>query len=204
MQILKSERDSFQFSFFQGEIYLTPVILGNSRCLKGIPENSRCQPNRITIAAITAFLDSRVRQLTWMKDFSQSHSGLYSFPFFIETFNYLCQLFNNQLCFHQHTSLSFLELYIWAILQGENPKKPGAPNNVRLYSIASTRYGDAFDGKTASLCVRRAVYYDPETGKEDPSKKGICSNFLCDSKAGDKIQITGENSSLAKRKANVT
>ncbi|VVA93100.1 unnamed protein product [Arabis nemorensis] len=74
---------------------------------------------------------------------------------------------------------------------GENPKKPGAPHNVRLYSIASTRYGDFFDGKTASLCVRRAVYYDPETGKEDPSKNGICSNFLCDSKPGDKIQITG-------------
>ncbi|CAO2835169.1 unnamed protein product [Amaranthus hypochondriacus] len=74
---------------------------------------------------------------------------------------------------------------------GENPKKPGSPHNVRLYSIASTRYGDYFDGKTATLCVRRAVYYDPETGKEDPAKKGICSNFLCDSKPGDKVQITG-------------
>lgn len=77
------------------------------------------------------------------------------------------------------------------LVQGENPKKPGAPQNVRLYSIASTRYGDYFDGKTGSLCVRRAVYYDPETGKEDPSKKGVCSNFLCDSKPGDKIQLTG-------------
>ncbi|CAH8385827.1 unnamed protein product, partial [Eruca vesicaria subsp. sativa] len=74
---------------------------------------------------------------------------------------------------------------------GENPKKPGAPHNVRLYSIASTRYGDSFDGKTASLCVRRAQYYDPETGKEDPSKAGVCSNFLCNSKPGDKVQITG-------------
>ncbi|KAK1308282.1 hypothetical protein QJS10_CPA09g00727 [Acorus calamus] len=74
---------------------------------------------------------------------------------------------------------------------GENPKKPGAPQNVRLYSIASTRYGDSFDGKTASLCVRRAVYYDPETGKEDSSKNGVCSNFLCNSKPGDKIQLTG-------------
>ncbi|CAA7057715.1 unnamed protein product [Microthlaspi erraticum] len=41
---------------------------------------------------------------------------------------------------------------------GENPKKPGAPHNVRLYSIAST---------------------------------SVCSNFLCDSKPGDKIQISG-------------
>ncbi|KAL8201814.1 hypothetical protein R6Q57_010961 [Mikania cordata] len=79
---------------------------------------------------------------------------------------------------------------------GENPKKPGAPHNVRLYSIASTRYGDSFDGKTASLCVRRAVYYDPETGKEDPSKNGVCSNFLCDSKPGDKVQITGPSGKI--------
>eukprot|EP01018_Ginkgo_biloba_P040219 Gb_24740 [translate_table: standard] len=74
---------------------------------------------------------------------------------------------------------------------GENPRKPGTPHTVRLYSIASSRYGDSFDGKTTSLCVRRAVYYDPETGKEDPSKNGVCSNYLCDSKPGDKVQITG-------------
>jgi len=73
---------------------------------------------------------------------------------------------------------------------GENPKKPGNPHNVRLYSIASTRYGDKFDGKTGTLCVRRAIYYD-ETGKEDPSKMGICSNFLCDAKPGDKVQLAG-------------
>lgn len=79
---------------------------------------------------------------------------------------------------------------------GENPKKPGNPHNVRLYSIASTRYGDSFDGKTASLCVRRAVYYDPETGKEDPSRKGVCSNFLCDSKPGDKVLITGPSGKI--------
>ncbi|KAL3675116.1 hypothetical protein R1sor_025064 [Riccia sorocarpa] len=77
------------------------------------------------------------------------------------------------------------------IAPGENPKKPGTPNTVRLYSIASTRYGDSFDGKTASLCVRRAVYVDPETGKEDPAKKGVCSNFLCDAQPGTEVVITG-------------
>ncbi len=40
-------------------------------------------------------------------------------------------------------------------------------------------------GTTTTLCVRRAVYVDPATGKEDPSKKGICSNFLCDAKPGE-------------------
>ncbi|MCO5579249.1 hypothetical protein L7F22_033103 [Adiantum nelumboides] len=29
------------------------------------------------------------------------------------------------------------------------------------------------------------------TGKEDPAKKGVCSNFLCDSKPGDEVQISG-------------
>lgn len=42
---------------------------------------------------------------------------------------------------------------------------------VRLYSIASTRYGDDGDGRTVSLCVRRATVIDPETGKEDPAKE---------------------------------
>lgn len=91
----------------------------------------------------------------------------------------------------KYLPLSF-ESILSLALQGENPKKPGSPHNVRLYSIASTRYGDFFDGKTTTLCVRRAVYYDPETGKEDPSKKGVCSNYLCDSKPGDKVKITGK------------
>jgi ferredoxin--NADP+ reductase len=73
---------------------------------------------------------------------------------------------------------------------GINPKN-GKPFTNRLYSIASTRYGDDFKGTTATLCVRRAVYVDPESGKEDPAKKGVCSNFLCDAKAGDEVVLTG-------------
>ena len=74
---------------------------------------------------------------------------------------------------------------------GENPKKPGKPNSVRLYSIASTRYGDDLDGNSVSLCVRRAVYWDKELGREDPAKKGLCSNYLCDAKPGTEVQLTG-------------
>lgn len=73
---------------------------------------------------------------------------------------------------------------------GINPKN-GKPYTNRLYSIASTRYGDDFKGTTTTLCVRRAVYYDPELGREDPAKKGVCSNFLCDAKPGDEIALTG-------------
>lgn len=72
-----------------------------------------------------------------------------------------------------------------------NSRGKEVPHGVRLYSIAASRYGDSFDGQTTTLCVRRAVYTDPATGKEDPAKKGICSNFLCDSKPGEKIMMTG-------------
>jgi sulfite reductase alpha subunit-like flavoprotein len=67
----------------------------------------------------------------------------------------------------------------------------GKPQKPRLYSIASTRYGDLLDGNTVSLCVRRAEYCDPVTGLVDPTKKGICSNFLCDVTPGTKVQVAG-------------
>lgn len=69
---------------------------------------------------------------------------------------------------------------VWGLLQGVkvNSKGKEVAHGARLYSIASTRYGDEFDGQTASLCVRRATYWDPDQGKEDDSKKGLCSNFL--------------------------
>lgn len=63
----------------------------------------------------------------------------------------------------------------------------GKPHKVRLYSIASTRYGDFGDGKTVSLSVKRLVYEDAD-GKE---VKGVCSNHLCDLAPGDKVHITG-------------
>jgi len=53
---------------------------------------------------------------------------------------------------------------------GTNPKN-GKPNSVRLYSIAASRYGDDMSGKTTTLCVRRATYWDEEMGAEDPAKK---------------------------------
>merc|ERR1719408_547527 len=73
---------------------------------------------------------------------------------------------------------------------GLNPKN-GKPNSVRLYSIASSRYGDDMAGTTTSLCVRRATYWCPELKADDPAKKGVCSNYLCDSQPGDEVQLTG-------------
>jgi ferredoxin--NADP+ reductase len=73
---------------------------------------------------------------------------------------------------------------------GTNPKN-GKPNSVRLYSIASSRYGDDMSGKTATLCVRRATYWCPDLGAEDPAKKGVCSNYLCDAAPGTDVKMTG-------------
>lgn len=70
-------------------------------------------------------------------------------------------------------------------------REDGTPHAARLYSIASTRYGDDMTGKMASLCVRRVNYYCPELQADDPTKKGICSNYICDTKPGDEIQMTG-------------
>jgi ferredoxin--NADP+ reductase len=46
-------------------------------------------------------------------------------------------------------------------------------------------------GTTTTLCVRRATYWCPELKADDPAKKGVCSNFLCDTKPGDEVQLTG-------------
>jgi len=70
-------------------------------------------------------------------------------------------------------------------------KANGKPQSVRLYSIASSRYGDDMTGNTGTLCVRRATYWCPELKADDPAKKGVCSNFLCDAKPGDDMKMTG-------------
>ena len=73
---------------------------------------------------------------------------------------------------------------------------PGLAANGRkhkplLYSIASIRYGDALDGRTVRLCVRRAEYFDPVMSAVDLAKKGVCSDFLCNASPVDKVAIAG-------------
>jgi len=85
----------------------------------------------------------------------------------------------------------FWEGQSMGVIPPGNREKDGKPHAVRLYSIASTRYGDDMTGKTSSLCVRRATYWCPELKADDPAKKGICSNFLCDTKPGDDVVMTG-------------
>lgn len=65
--------------------------------------------------------------------------------------------------------------------------KNGRPEKLRLYSIASSAPGDFGDYKTVSLCVKRLVYVNDK----GETVKGVCSNFLCDLKPGEEVQITG-------------
>mgnify|MGYP001807776624 FL=1 len=46
------------------------------------------------------------------------------------------------------------------VLQGTKVNSRGqeVPQHVRLYSIASSRYGDSGDGNTCTLCVVRVIY----------------------------------------------
>lgn len=62
----------------------------------------------------------------------------------------------------------------------------GNPHAVRLYSIASL-HSRAPGAEPMSLCIKRVVYKD-ETGKEI---KGVASNFMCDLKPGDTVNLTG-------------
>jgi len=79
----------------------------------------------------------------------------------------------------------------WGVIPPGFKEGTEKPHAVRLYSIASSRYGDDKTGKTGSLCVRRATYWCPELKAEDPAKKGICSNYLCDTQPGDEVKMTG-------------
>lgn len=66
--------------------------------------------------------------------------------------------------------------------------KNGKPHKLRLYSIASTRHGDAIDDKTVSLCVRQLEYKHPETNE---TVYGVCSSYICGLEPGADIKITG-------------
>ncbi len=65
---------------------------------------------------------------------------------------------------------------IGVIAPGLDPQ--GQPHKIRLYSIASPREGEKTNANNLALTVKR-----------EPN--GVCSNFLCDLKKGDQVQVTG-------------
>ena len=76
---------------------------------------------------------------------------------------------------------------IGVLTPGVNEKNK--PHAVRLYSVASVGSDlNPGDQKDVALCVKRLVYIDEADGEK---KYGVASNYLCDLKVGDRLQITG-------------
>lgn len=63
----------------------------------------------------------------------------------------------------------------------------------RHYSIANARATTLENQCTIQIIVRRCFYIDEISGEQYP---GIASNFLCDAKPGDSIEITGPYKSV--------
>ena len=66
------------------------------------------------------------------------------------------------------------------------PDAQGKAHHARQYSIASPRNGERAGYNNVSLTVKRVV--EDHQGK---AVKGVASNFLCDLKIGDEVQVIG-------------
>lgn len=62
------------------------------------------------------------------------------------------------------------------------------PHYPRLYTVATSRYGDSGDGQTTSLCVKKVAWWDAQLGG---MKKELCSHFLCDAAPGTEVTMIG-------------
>ncbi|MFO0893943.1 MAG: hypothetical protein U0574_03170 [Phycisphaerales bacterium] len=72
----------------------------------------------------------------------------------------------------------------------------GKPHKVRLYSIASPGYGEDGRGRVMSTTPKRLIAErEPQTAGESAEDHslflGRCSNYLCDLRPGDPVQVSG-------------
>ncbi len=75
---------------------------------------------------------------------------------------------------------------------GETDK--GRAHKVRLYSIASPTGGEDGDGRILSTTCKRVIdEYQPSSDEDERRGLflGLCSNFVCDLRPGDEVQVTG-------------
>jgi benzoyl-CoA 2,3-dioxygenase component A len=84
----------------------------------------------------------------------------------------------------RHIVLGFGDTFL-PVLEGQSigiippgARPDGCPHDIRLYSIASARDGEKRNANNLSLTVKRA-------------EGGLASNYLCDLKVGDKVEVTG-------------
>ncbi|MCZ6459102.1 MAG: hypothetical protein O6766_07030 [Gammaproteobacteria bacterium] len=74
----------------------------------------------------------------------------------------------------------------------------GKAHKVRLYSVASPTWGEDGAGNVVSTTPKRLIEeFVQQSAKDDPDDHrlflGVASNYLCDLRAGDEVQITGPN-----------
>lgn len=74
----------------------------------------------------------------------------------------------------------------------------GKPHKVRLYSIACPSWGEDGAGKIVSTTPKRVIdERTPQKDGDDPDDHalftGVCSNYLCDLRVGDEVQVSGPN-----------
>lgn len=62
----------------------------------------------------------------------------------------------------------------------------GKPHLLRMYSVASPREGERPGYNNLALTVKRV-----NEDHEGKPAAGVCSNYVCDLKKGDKVQVTG-------------
>lgn len=62
----------------------------------------------------------------------------------------------------------------------------GKPHLLRMYSVASPREGERPHHNNLSLTVKRVT-----TDHDGNPARGVASNYVCDLKKGDKVQVTG-------------
>lgn len=74
----------------------------------------------------------------------------------------------------------------------------GKPHKVRLYSLANPWWGEDGYGKVITTTPKRLIAErEPQKPADDPHDHslfvGVCSNWLCDRRIGDKVQVSGPN-----------
>ncbi len=74
----------------------------------------------------------------------------------------------------------------------------GKPHAVRLYSCSSPSWGEDGQGRVIATTPKRVIdERTPQKDGDDPDDHrlflGVCSNYLCDLRVGDEVQVSGPN-----------
>lgn len=74
----------------------------------------------------------------------------------------------------------------------------GKPHKVRLYSLASPSWGEDGQGRIIATTPKRMIAErEPQRPTDDQADHslflGVCSNWLCDRKTGDALDLSGPN-----------